>query len=79
MRGIDNDNGAIIGERKQSGTTGAIIGERKQSGTTDPSSGTLGPTTAFEISQDLFSCRNEEQANATMEDEEDNTTSSSIR
>jgi hypothetical protein len=76
MRGIDNDNGAIIGERKQSGTTGAMIGERKQSRTADPSSGTLGPTTAFEISQDSFSCETEEQANATMEDEEDNTTSS---
>jgi hypothetical protein len=71
-------HGAIIGERKQSGTTtGKIIGDRKQSGTTDPtSSGTLGPTTAFEISQDLFSRGTEEQANATMEDEEDNTTSS---
>jgi hypothetical protein len=66
MRSIDNDDGAIIGGRKQSGAT-------------DPSPGTLGPTTAFEIPQDLFSRGTEEQTNGTpIMEEEDNTTSSSL-
>jgi hypothetical protein len=64
ITGIDNDDGAIIGQRSQSGTT-------------DPSSGTLGPTTAFEIPQDLFSRGTEEQANATTMEDEDETASSS--
>jgi hypothetical protein len=63
IMGIDNDDGAIIGQRNQSGTT-------------DPSPGTLGPTTAFEIPQDLFSRGTEEQANGSIVEDEDDTTSS---